>query len=90
MCNPPRALAGLSELGDAVATVEAGQHGVRAVLGTGKGANRAERVRGVKASQNSAMWRWCRVAEGSPWWSGGGGAPACVVWPQEWATAYRT
>jgi hypothetical protein len=76
----------LARLGDAVAMVEAGLHGrarrhacVRAVLGTGKDANGAERVHGAKASQNKAMWWWCRAAEGPPRWRGGGGAPACVV-----------
>jgi hypothetical protein len=74
-------------LGDAVVTAETGLCGgarrrarVRAVLGTGKGANGAERVRGARVGQNRAMWRRC---------SNGGGAPVCVVWPQGWTTAYR-
>jgi hypothetical protein len=83
-------------LGDTVATVAAALHGgahqrahVHAVLGTGKGANGAERMRGAKANQNRVMWRRCRAAEGPPRWSSGGGAPACMVWPQGWAIAYR-
>jgi hypothetical protein len=84
-------------LGDAVATAEAGLHGgarrrarVQADLGTGEGANGAKRMLGARASQNRAMrWR-CRAAEGSPRWSYGGGALACVVRAQGWATAYRT
>jgi hypothetical protein len=88
---------GSARLGDTVATAEAGLHDgarrrarVRAILGIGKGANGAERVHGAKAGQNRAMWRWCTAAEGPPRWSGGGGVPACVVWLQGWATAYRT
>jgi hypothetical protein len=84
-------------LGDTVATAEAGLCGgarrcarVRAVLGTGRGTNGAERVRGARVGQNRAMWRRCRAAEGTPRWSGGGRTPAHVVRPQEWATAYRT
>jgi hypothetical protein len=76
---------------------EAGLHGgarrrahVHADLGTGEGANGAKRVRGARASQNRAMRRRCRAAEASPRWSEGGGAPACMVRPQRWATAYRT
>jgi hypothetical protein len=79
-----------------VATVAVALHGgarqrarVRAVLGIGEGANRVERMRGAKISQNRAMWRRCRAAEGPPRWSSGDGAPACVVRPQGRATAYR-
>jgi hypothetical protein len=78
-----------------VAMVAAALHGggrwrprVRAVLGTRKGANGVARVRGVKASQNRVMWRQCSAAGMLPRWSNGGGAPACMFWPQGWATAY--
>jgi hypothetical protein len=78
-------------LGDTVATAEAGLGGgvrwrarVHADLGAGEGANRAER----KPKQgDKAMVQSCR---GPAPRSGGGGVPACVVWPQGWATAYRT
>jgi hypothetical protein len=87
----------LSVLGDTVAMAEVGLGGsvcwrarVHADLGAGEGANEAERVRGAKASRNRATRLRCRAVEGPPRWSGGSGAPAYVVWPQGWVTAYRT
>jgi tRNA(Ile2) C34 agmatinyltransferase TiaS len=50
-------------LGDTVAMAEAGLHGgarrrarERAVLGTGKGANGAEHVRGAKGATACVVW----------------------------------
>jgi hypothetical protein len=75
---------GSARLGGTIATVAAARHGgarqrarVRAVRGTGKGANGVARVRGAKASQNRVMWWQCGDAESSPRWSSGGGTPAC-------------
>jgi hypothetical protein len=77
---------GSARLRDAVVMMVAARHGgarrrarVHAVLGTGKGANGAARVRGAKASQNRAMWWRCSAAESSPQWSSSGGTPVCGV-----------
>jgi hypothetical protein len=36
---------------------------VRAILGTGKGTNGVESVRGAKTNQNRVLWRRCWAAE---------------------------
>jgi hypothetical protein len=80
-----------------VATVVVALHGgahqrarVRAVLDTGKGANEAEHVRGAKTNPKGRCGGGAELQRGPPRWSGGGGAPACMVRPQGLVTAYRT